>query len=174
MIKIIDNFFEEEKLNKIVNHIKKNLVFTPQYFKGSTEKTKETFFGNRSILNKDKKLLNIFIKQAEKKFSLKIKKIYPWCGIDLRNMKIFQPHTDNNDGIKLNVLVMLDGPIGISTGTCFFTENELAENELDIHVGFRPNRAVLFPSDRMHSPHKSVVENLKRYTATLYIQEYEF
>lgn len=174
MIKIIDNFFEEEKLNQIVNHIKKNVVFTPQYFEDATEKTIETFYGNRFILNKDKKLLNIFIKQAEKKFSLKIKKIYPWCGIDLRNMKIFQPHTDDYHGIKLNVLVMLDGPIGVSTGTCFFTENELSENELDIHVGFRPNRAVLFSSDRMHCAHKSDLEILKRYTATLFIQEYEF
>ena len=169
MIKIIDNFFEEKKLNKIVNHIKKNLVFTPQYFKGTTEKTKETFYGNRFILNEDKKLLNIFIKQAEKKFSFKIKKIYPFCGIDLRNMEIFQPHVDNIEGIKFNVLVMLDGPIGVTTGTCFFTENEL-----DIHVGFRPNRAVLFPSDRMHCAHKSDLQILKRYTATLFIQEYEF
>jgi hypothetical protein len=64
---------------------------------------------------------------------------------------------------------MLDGPIGVTTGTCFFTENEL-----DIHVGFRPNRAVLFPSDHMHCAHKSDLQILKRYTATLFIQEYEF
>ena len=63
---------------------------------------------------------------------------------------------------------MLDGPIAVTTGTCFYTDNEL-----DIHVGFRPNRAVMFPSDRVHSPHKSEIKNMRRYTASLFVSEYE-
>ena len=42
-----------------------------------------------------------------------------------------------------------------------------------MHVGFRENRAILFPSDKIHSQHASKVPNLKRYTATLFVTDYE-
>ena len=47
------------------------------------------------------------------------------------------------------------------------------ELELDIHVGFRENRAILFPSDWWHSNHASNIPNLKRYTSSLFIEYYE-
>jgi len=64
--------------------------------------------------------------------------------------------------------VMLDGPIGVTTGICFYTEGQL-----DMHVGFRPNRAVMFPSDYYHTPHKSDLKGIRRYTATIFVDEYE-
>jgi hypothetical protein len=63
---------------------------------------------------------------------------------------------------------MISGPTAVTNGTVFYTDGEL-----DIHVGFRENRAVMFPSQHVHSPHVSKVPNLKRYTATLFIQDYE-
>ena len=63
---------------------------------------------------------------------------------------------------------MLEGPVGVTTGTVFYTDNEL-----DIHVGFRPNRAVMFSSNKMHSPHKNDLKNIRRYTASLFITKYE-
>jgi len=168
MIKIINNFFEENMFKEITSYIKNNLFFTPRYFEDSKKKTNENFYGNRFCLNKDENLLNTFIKQSEKKFHFKIKKVHHDCGIDLRNLSKFQPHVDNIEGIQLNILIMLEGPIGVTTGTVFYTDKEL-----DIHVGFRPNRAVLFPSNYYHCAHKCDLENLKRYTASLFIQEYE-
>ena len=119
------------------------------------------------ILKSDKNLCNTFTKQAEKKFKLKIHKIDKDSGIDLRNLDKWQPHVDDKYS-KINIFIMLDGPIAVTTGTCFYTDNEL-----DIHVGFRPNRAVMFPSDRVHSPHKSEIKNMRRYTASLFVSEYE-
>lgn len=168
MIKIINNFFEKEKLEQIVSHIKNNIYFTPQWT-GDLSNTKENFYGNRFCLNDDTNLLNTFIKQSEKNFNLKIKKVHDNCGIDIRNLDKFFPHIDSDDReVKLNVLVMLDGPIGVTTGTVFYTDGEL-----DIHVGFRPNRAILFPSNYFHSAHKSKIQNLKRYTASIFIKEYD-
>ena len=165
MIKIINDFFEKDKYNQVINHIKNNIYFTPRYFHNTEEKTKENYYGDRFVLEEDKELYDTFIKQAEEKFKLKINKTHD-SGIDLRNLSVWQPHTDTHS--KLNIFIMLDGPVGVTTGTCFYTENEL-----DIHVGFRPNRAVMFPSNYVHSPHKSDVKNIRRYTASLFITEYE-
>ena len=169
MIKIVDNFFDDEKkFSEIIHHIKNNIYFKPRYYNYTTEKTKENYYGERFILNSDKFLLNTFIFQSEKKFNFKIKKIYHDCGIDLKNLDNFHPHIDNKNGVKLNILIMLDGPIGGSTGTVFYTDGEL-----DIHIGFRPNRAILFPSNYYHSPHKCELKGIRRYTSTLFIEEYE-
>ncbi len=168
MIKIINNFFEKEKFKEVVSHVKNNIYFTP-HWTGDLSNTKENFYGNRFCLNDDTNLLNTFIKQSEKNFNLKIKKVHDNCGIDMRNLDRFFPHVDSSDKeVKLNVLVMLDGPIGVTTGTVFYTDGEL-----DIHVGFRPNRAILFPSNYFHSAHKSEIKNLKRYTASIFIKEYD-
>jgi len=168
MIKIINDFFDEEKYKQVIFHIKNNVRFTPRYLKDTKEKTKENYYGERFILNSDKKLLDIFILQSEKKFNFKIKKVHSDCGIDLRNLDRFVPHTDTELNAKLNVLVMLDGPIGVTTGTVFYSDGEL-----DIHVGFRPNRAILFPSHYYHSPHKCELIGVRRYTATLFVEDYD-
>ena len=149
-------------------HIKNNIYFTPRFFDDAKEKTKKYFYGERFNLNSDEALLNTFISQSEKKFNIKIKKVNFDCGIDLRNLDKFEPHVDSVGGAKVNVLVMLDGPIGVNTGTVFYTDNEL-----DIHIGFRPNRAVLFPSDYYHSQHKCELKGIRRYTSTLFVEEYE-
>lgn len=167
MIKILDNFFDKDEYDKIIYHIKNKIYFTPRFFDGATEKTKDQYYGDRFALEDDKNLHSVFIKQAEKKFKIKINKTFD-DGIDLRNLSVWQPHTDDKSGGKINILIMLDGQIGISTGTVFYTENDL-----DMHVGFRPNRAIMFPSNRIHSPHKSDIKSMKRYTATLFVSEYE-
>jgi len=165
MIKVVDNFFDDEKYKQVIYHIKNNIYFTPRYFTDIKEKTKENYYGDRFVLNSDKNFLETFILQSEKKFNFKIKKVSNDCGIDLRNLDRFEPHIDK---AKLNVLIMLEGPIGVTTGTVFYTDNEL-----DMHIGFRPNRAILFPSNKLHSPHKCKLEGMRRYTSTLFITEYE-
>ena len=165
MIKVVDKFFDDEKYQQIMHHIKSNVYFTPRYFKGTTEKTRENYYGERFVLNSDKNLLNTFISQSEKIFNFKIKKVTNDCGIDLRNLDRFEPHVDK---AKLNVLVMLDGPIGVTSGTVFYTENKL-----DMHIGFRPNRAILFPSDKLHSSHKCDLKGIRRYTSSIFVTEYE-
>ena len=164
MIKIVNDFFEKDKYNQVIHHIKNNVYFTPRYFHNTEEKTKENYYGDRFVLEEDKELYNTFIKQAEKKFKFKIYKTFS-CSIDLRNLDEWKPHVDD---AKINVFIMLDGPIGVTTGTCFYTDNQL-----DIHVGFRPNRAILYPSNYLHSPHKSSMKGIRRYTCSLFIDEYE-
>ena len=171
MIKIIDNFFDKEMLEKIQYHITTKLIFEPSFYDHTTEKIKENFYGARFYFEDDPELQKTFIKQGEKKFKIKIKKVHNGSGLDIRNLDHFQPHKDDGAG-KLNLLVMLKGPTAVTNGTVFY--HGTTDNcSLDIHVGFRENRAILFPSKHIHSPHESNVPNLKRYTATLFIQDYE-
>tara|TARA_R100000900_G_scaffold133857_1_gene110792 strand:+ start:337 stop:849 length:513 start_codon:yes stop_codon:yes gene_type:complete len=168
LIKIIDNFFEDILFKNIKNHITTKLFFTPRYLNSAKERNKDTTYGMRFALKEDPNLLKTFITQAEKKFNIKIKETLLDSGIDIRNLENFMPHDDEETGAKINILVMLKGPTAVSNGTVFYTEGEL-----DIHVGFRENRAVLFPSNWVHSPHASKIPNLKRYTASLFIKDYE-
>ena len=171
MIKIIDNFFEDKTLKQIQHHMLTNLKFTPTFFDHTTEKIRENYYGSRFYFEDDPKLSETFVKQAEKKFKIKIKKIQIGSGLDIRNLDHFQPHKDDGAGIA-NILVMLKGPTSVTNGTVFY-HKEGGNLELDTHIGFRENRAVMFPSNHYHSPHASNIPNLRRYSATLFIEDYE-
>ena len=171
MIKIIDNFFEEKDLREIQHFALNNAYYTPCFFEHTTEKNQKNHYGNRWYFPEKSKFLNLFLTQAENKFKIKIKKIHPTSGIDQRNLNHFKPHTDDPCA-KVNVLIMISGPTAVTNGTVFY-HGKLNQCELDIHVGFRENRAIMFPSTWVHSQHKSNVSNLKRYTSTLFIKDYE-
>ena len=166
MIKIVENFFDDAKFLEIVNHITTKLIFTPSYSFDDVGNP-ENYYGDRFFFNDDLNLLDVFMKQSEEKFKIKINSVDKGSGIDLKNLDSFKPHTDSNVA-KLNILIMLHGPVAVTNGTVFYTDGKL-----DMHVGFRPNRAILFPSDHYHSPHASSQKGIRRYTATLFVNDYE-
>ncbi len=170
MIKIIDNFFKDNVLVNLQNHITTRLQYTPQFFQDATEKTKENHYGDRFHLSKDANLFSLFVNTAEEKFKIKLKKVSDESGIDLRNLDHFKPHVDV--ATKINILVMLKGPTAVTNGTVFYSGSP-DDCVLDIHVGFKENRAVMFPSNWVHSQHASPVKNLRRYTATLFVEDYD-
>jgi hypothetical protein len=170
VIKIIDNFFDEDVLKKVQYHIINNIYYTPKWFEGES-KTKQTHYGDRFFLNNDPEFKDIFVKRAEDKFKIKIKTLDQNSGIDLRNLDHFKPHGDNTIA-QINILIMLYGPKALTNGTVFYTKNK-EDIELDIHVGFRPNRAVLFPSNWLHSQHASKTKGVRRYTSTLFVKNYQ-
>jgi len=166
MIKIIDDFFEKKDFKKIQDFTLHKAFYSPRFLDNTVEKNKLNFYGNRYPLKNNRNLLQLFIKQSELKFNIKILDLHFDSGIDQRSLDYFRPHIDPN--CKINILTMLVGPTAVTNGTVFYTDNEL-----DIHVGFKPNRAVMFPSNRLHSPHASKKPNLIRYTSTLFIEDYE-
>ena len=171
MIQILDNFFEKDGHKSVVTLVTTKLPFVPRFY-DDKKPAQNNYYGMRYHLNQDKKLLDIFIKQAEKKFSIKILDVGSDCGIDLRNLDVFLPHTDfdvDGTSFKLNLMVMLEGPIAVSNGTVFYDEDK----NLDMHVGFRPNRAILFPSDLYHCAHATKDKGVRRYSASVFIKDYE-
>ena len=166
MIKIIDNFFDEKNLIYVQNFALTKAFYTPRYLDGTTEKNHKNFYGNRYVLANNPNLLKLFVSQAEKKFSIKIKELNDDCSIDQRNLDHFIPHKDTSLGIA-NILIMIKGLRGVNNGTVFYSDKEL-----DMHVGFKENRAIMFPSNKIHSPHFSKIPNLRRYTSSLFIKNY--
>jgi hypothetical protein len=165
---IVDDFFDLNMFEKIKNHVTSKLLFTPRYYENRAEKNKNSYYGARFMLKNDPSLLDTFIQQTNKKFNIKIKAVADDSGVDIRNLDHFVPHVDSLDGSILNLLIMINGPTAVTNGTVFYTNDEL-----DMHIGFRENRALLFPSNKVHSPHASNIPNLIRHTATLFIQEFE-
>ena len=168
MIKIINDFFEEKDLKEVQNFALTKASYTPCWFPdddGKMQKNKEHHYGDRFFLTENKKLFDLFKKQAELKFKIKLNHVLNISGIDLRNLDHFKPHIDWQANI--NILIMISGPTAVTNGTVFYTDDQL-----DIHVGFRENRAVLFPSTWFHSQHASTIPNLRRYTATVFVKDY--
>tara|TARA_R100000657_G_C4628904_1_gene77332 strand:+ start:189 stop:707 length:519 start_codon:yes stop_codon:yes gene_type:complete len=172
VIKIVDNFFSKKDLLNVQDFASNKAYYTPEYteFDNTTERNKENFYGIRWHLNNDKNLKKLFIKQIELKFKIKINSIAKASGIDLRNLDHFIPHTDCES--NLNALIMLKGPTAVSNGTVFYY-GAIDDCVLDIHVGFRENRAILFPADWVHSPHAINDPSIKRYTASVFITDYD-
>lgn len=171
MIKIIDNFFSENDLKFIQDFALTKAFYTPQFLDNIVEKNKKNHYGNRWFFKSKPELLELFKKQSENKFKIKIKKINLNSGIDQRNLDFYKPHVDTDISL-VNILIMISGPTAVTNGTVFYYETP-DSHDLDIHVGFRENRAVMFPSNKVHSAHANNVPNLRRYTATLFIQDYE-
>ena len=171
MIKILDNFFEESNLIAIQDFILTKAFYSPRYFKNTKEKNKANYYGARWELRHDKNLQDLFIKQSELKFKIKINEISDDSGIDQRNLDHFKPHQDIPDA-KINIMIMLKGINSITNGTVFYDKNK-DNYDLNINVGFKENRAILFPSDHWHSQHASNIPNMIRYSATLFIKNYE-
>jgi len=171
MIKIIDNFFTDEDLKKVQDFALNKAYYTPRFLENTEEKTHDNFYGLRFTLNNDKKLLDFFIKQAEINFKIKILKVFEDSGIDQRSLDHFAPHTDHLR-CKINILIMIYGPTAVTNGTVFY-HGDTSNYELDTHVGFRPNRAIMFPSDKIHSPHAINDQKILRYTCSLFIEDYK-
>ena len=159
MLQVVDNFFTKKMHEKIKIFCKQGLHFAPSF----TEN--KSYFGLRSNMKTD--LSKHFIDIAKYKFKINITKVHKESGIDIRDLNNFIPHVDPHS--SLNLFVMIQGDKAANNGIVFYDEKEI-----DMHIGFRENRAVLFSSNVLHSPNIYPKKNIKRITSTLFITEYNF
>ena len=170
MIKIIENFFTDKQLKSVQNFALNTAVYTPAFFSNTEEKNDQNTIGSRFCFFQEKsnKLYKLFVDRAKLKFKINILKIDPDSGLDLRRLTTWKFHTD---AAKLNLYVMLYGEENVHKGIVFKTKKDLHS----VNVAFKPNRALIFPSSELHSPHASHNGNFNsyRYSATLFIKEYK-
>lgn len=163
MIFILDNFLNEKDFNALKEFSKsKNIHYLPKYIKESGEKTDSNTYGFRYEFSIDSDLGICLSKQCLDKFKYKIIKVNG-CGLDKRKLTMYKPHVDT-DFAKMNLYLQIDGGTKLNHGIGFYTNNNL-----DIHIGFKENRAVLFDSTILHSP--LVDEEIWRTTLTIFIKE---
>jgi len=143
VITVKDNFFSD------INQIKTKLQNIPIYDSKQWSQIKNqrvNWQGYRSedILMSDIELFNYIKDNIEttfhKKFKIKSMVLHE------RKDKRLNPHTDDNITTDTNCLIYITGKEGIFNGTGFFNKDHLSVN-----VGFIENRAILFPSNHLHS-----------------------
>ncbi len=166
MIQILDNFFDQKDFEILQNYASSNISYEPRYFKGTKEKTDENTYGFRHEIASNKQLVAKFLNQIEKKYNITVKSFGTDSGIDKRKLTLFKPHTDTG---KLNFFLMIIGPQSLNNGLCIYTNNSI-----DTHIGFLENRAVLFPSNILHTPSVSEDKKTWRTIATIFIHDYEY
>jgi hypothetical protein len=162
MIYVLDNFLENHFFEFLKNFSKSSEVkYSPKYFAGVSEKTDKNTYGFRQNIYLDDKICIYIKNRCLEKFKYKILELSE-CGLDKRKLTQFKPHTDEKGGI-MNLYLQIEGQTKLNHGIGFYTDNNL-----DIHVGFKENRAVLFNSNIYHTP--LVDEDTWRTTLTCFIK----
>jgi len=72
-----------------------------------------------------------------------------YCTI-ISPQKQFAPHVDR--GGNYQVLIYLMGDETVNNGTGFYKPDGKGNMNLNTHIGFQPNRAILFTKDNYHAP----------------------
>ena len=142
MIQIKDNFFSD--INKIKESLQKIPVYSAKDWEASFgEKMK--WQGTRSLDFKSShsNLFDTIKKNIQDTFEKKYI-INTMCLHERKDDKM-NPHVDNIDS-DTNCLIFVTGKEGFCNGTGFYNDKELS-----IAVGFKENRALLFPSNHLHS-----------------------
>jgi len=145
-ITTIDNFLPKEEFNKIYN----NIPFLEWTSSGNyIEGIDHIWYSNGPLSSAD---FSIFETALGKKFNKKIIscKLNSWTWV---NTKEPIPHIDYvKNECEYQLLVYIRSDEGINAGTGFYRKNKEGF-EIDVHVGFKENRAILFKSkDCLHSP----------------------
>ena len=141
---IIDNFFKQPTLDLIKKDIS-NLNFSNRNTL-INEKAKNTY--QKIYFNVNLDLKHFAVKEVTKKLkdlSFNIEDISSYYFLSTKH-KEATPHNDINN---LNCLIYLKGNYLVNSGTGFydFVENKY---ELNTHVGFKENRAIIFDSKIFH------------------------
>ena len=158
MISIKDNFFSN--INDIKKILQKIPVYTDKEWEKSTNK-KIYWQGNRSndFGESHKDILDIVKKNIEATFKKKYK-INSMCLHERKDEKM-NPHLDT-DGHDTNCLIYISGIEGIQNGTGFYNNNQLSTS-----VGFVENRAILFPSNHLHSCLQAIYPDNSSFRVTI-------
>ena len=108
MIKIINDFFNNKDLKIVQDFALTKAFYTPRFFEEAPERTEQYSYGNRWRFNNEPKLLNMFTKQTELKFKIKIKELWVDSGIDQRRLTTFKPHIDKQSStISSNISFLI-------------------------------------------------------------------
>ena len=152
-ISIKDNFFSEEKYNKIVEH-----MLTADYGAPSDG---ACFM---KCLDQEEFPVSIINERIKKVFNLDFKEVSrPTCYTMVGASDMPRPHDDLEWGCTSQCLIYMKGEELINNGTGFYTKKE-DKNILSTHVGFKQNRAILFISTIIHSPLQWAGESSFRYS----------
>ena len=141
---IQDNFFSKKMLDKI------KIDLSHQKFNNRATEHKNTLYQKiyfQVKLTKKHPVVIETIKNLKKKFNLSCSKIMSYYFLSTKHEQA-TPHNDSLN--EYNCLIYLKGNNLINSGTGFY---DIINNkyQLNTHVGFKENRAIIFDSNIYHT-----------------------
>ena len=145
---IIDNFLPKKEFNQIYNSIS---FLEWGHHSNYISNVNHIWYSNGPLSPKD---FSIFKKALRKKLNKKIVycKLNAWTWV---NTKEPRPHIDYEKGkCEQQLIFYIKSDERINGGTGFYRQHEKGgERDIDVHVGFKENRAIFFESkDCWHTP----------------------
>ena len=142
---IQDNFFSK----KILDKIKIDLFNSKFYNRFNTHKNTvyNKIYFNVELENKHPVVIET-IKNLKKKFNLSCSTISSNYFLSTKH-KQATPH--NDEYFEYNCLIYLKGNSLVNNGTGFYDKISKDKYELNTHVGFKENRAIVFDSKIYHT-----------------------
>ena len=169
-IHIIDDFLPKDVFNNIYKNIDR-ISFTPMYVKkGEAE---HIFFS--SVISYDDDFIKIVRENVRKKFRQEMKRI-SMAAWTLTNARKPHPHSDREEFPgERHLMIYVKGTEEINSGTGFYLEKDEKNYDLNTHIGFKENRAVLFTAeDCWHSPLLWDSQSMGRYAALVWFESVDY
>jgi len=159
MINIIDSFLEESEFKYFNNYLNNSSFFKYDFTSKGVESSEKTI-GERHTFNLNSEIGNLFVNKCIEKFKYKITKELI-CAVDKKKLNFIKPHIDAS---VVNLYFQIEGDSKLDNGIGFYNDNKL-----NIKIGFKENRAVLFDAKLLHSPLLNI--DTTRTTLTIFIKE---
>ena len=159
MINIIDNFLEESEFKYFKNYLNNSSFFKYDFISNGVELS-EKIIEERHTFNLNNEIGNLFINKCVEKFKYKITKEFT-CVVDKKKLNFIKPHIDAS---VVNLYFQIEGDSKLDNGIGFYNDNKL-----NIKIGFKENRAILFDAKLLHS--SLLNEDATRTTLTIFIKE---
>jgi len=138
-----DNFFDLKTLSKIHNEIL-NSNFSNRFVDLKYTSYQKIYFNLN--LNFNHYSVKEVLKKLKKTYKLNVKPHVHSYFLSTKHEEA-TPHNDTNSDI--NCLIYLKGETELNNGTGFYDKND--KYDLNQHVGFKENRAIIFDSEIFHA-----------------------
>ena len=159
-----DNFLEKNHLNKIHKDLS-TLIWTGDdhnlYNDDDSKKTSHVWF----TAPVSDFIQNIVHRKCETILNKKLK--LRFCSYTLLASVEPLPHCDLSDECDFQIIIYIKGNTNLHKGTGFYLNNEL-----NTHIGFNENRAIIWHANTWHTPMNwSADDKSKRYSIICQLKE---
>ena len=152
---VVEDYFPQETYKLVCENILK-VNFTPPPLERREVQEEASgsnggayWFQERISSRSD--VAKICFEQIKPKFFHDPKKIQTILYTIVSPQKQFAPHVDKQNKGDYQVLIYLIGDEKVNNGTGFYKPDKEGNLNLNTHIGFRENRAILFTKDNYHN-----------------------
>jgi len=152
---VLDNFLPKNSYNDVLNLIPNiNWGAKTLTYKGTTKGSADKHRWFSSIIDPDSPIASVIKNCILEKTKFDFRSFRLLAFTMVPKMDAF-PHVDLDEegtGHTNQLILYIDGNTEMNKGTGFYMQENETKVNLNTHIGFHKNRAVLFKSGMYHSP----------------------